>query len=77
MANGVTGKGEGFTSLDPATGEPVWEGAAASPADVDDAMSAARAAFPSWCETPLDQRDCDPLSAIAILSKAMPKCSRG
>ncbi len=39
------GRGPPLRSLDPATGEPVWEGATASPADCADAVAAARAAF--------------------------------
>ncbi|MFW6413365.1 MAG: succinylglutamate-semialdehyde dehydrogenase, partial [Oceanicaulis sp.] len=37
-----------FTSKDPATGETVWEGAAAGPDDVRAAFDAARKAFAGW-----------------------------
>jgi len=42
------GSGSGFQSLNPADDSPVWDGKAASPADVDAAFAAARAAFPAW-----------------------------
>ena len=37
--------GESFSSIDPATGEIVWEGAAATADDIAQAVAAARAAF--------------------------------
>ncbi len=37
-----------LVSRDPATGAVVWRGQAATPADCDRAMAAARAAFPGW-----------------------------
>ena len=45
-----------FTSTNPATGETVWEGAAASPADTAAAVEAARAAFPDWADRPRQDR---------------------
>ncbi|WP_295464101.1 succinylglutamate-semialdehyde dehydrogenase [uncultured Pseudomonas sp.] len=42
------GQGETFTSLDPYAGAVLWEGAAASAVDVDQAIAAARLAFPAW-----------------------------
>lgn len=50
------GAGAEFSSLDPATGETVWSGAAAARSDVNDAVSAARAAFQKWALTPLGER---------------------
>ncbi|MBZ6377337.1 succinylglutamate-semialdehyde dehydrogenase [Pacificimonas flava] len=45
-------------SIDPATGEEVWRGPAASEADVDAAVAKARAAQPAWERTPsADRRD--------------------
>ena len=41
------------TSIDPCTGEIVWQGPAGDPAA---AVAAARAAFPGWSATPLDDR---------------------
>lgn len=43
-----TGGGADFVSLDPATTDAVWEGNAASAADVQRAMDAARKAFAGW-----------------------------
>jgi len=43
-------------SIDPATGETVWEGAAASPAEVQAAADRARAAFPDWADRPRQDR---------------------
>jgi succinylglutamic semialdehyde dehydrogenase len=45
-----------FTSIDPATGETVWEGPAASPAEVQAAAERARAAFPDWADRPRQDR---------------------
>ena len=45
-----------FASTDPATGETVWEGDAASPAQVQAAADAARAAFPDWADRPRSDR---------------------
>ena len=43
-------------SIDPATGEAVWQGEAANPAQVNTAVARARAAFPGWADLPLDRR---------------------
>ena len=45
-----------FRSLDPATGTPVWEGAAATPQDCAAAVARARAALPGWRNAPLADR---------------------
>lgn len=45
-----------FSSHDPASGDKVWEGRAATADDVAEAMAAARLAFPAWSRLPLDQR---------------------
>ncbi len=50
------GEGEAFASHDPATGEKVWEGRAASGDDVAEAMAAGRLAFPGWSRRPLQER---------------------
>jgi succinylglutamic semialdehyde dehydrogenase len=50
------GEGERFASHDPATGDTVWEGRAATPDDVAEAMAAARLAFPSWSKRPVEER---------------------
>jgi succinylglutamic semialdehyde dehydrogenase len=50
------GAGARFESTDPATGETVWAGNAASTSDIADAFNAARAAFSGWAERPLAER---------------------
>ena len=45
-----------FKSIDPASGETVWEGAAASSAEVQAATDRARAAFPDWADRPRQDR---------------------
>ena len=51
-----SGGGGNIVSIDPASGETVWTGNAASVEDVDAAFMAARAAFPGWARTPLADR---------------------
>lgn len=50
------GAGPALTSIDPAEGQPVWTGAEASPGQVAEAVSAARAAFPAWAALPRQAR---------------------
>lgn len=45
-----------FRSIDPATGETIWEGLALETADCQAAIARARGAFPSWASSPLDER---------------------
>jgi succinylglutamic semialdehyde dehydrogenase len=45
-----------FTAYDPATGEPVWSGAAATQRDVDAAIAAARTAFEPWGDLSVPER---------------------
>lgn len=45
-----------FRSINPATGETLWEGPAFEAADCQAAVARARHAFPSWASTPLDER---------------------
>jgi len=52
----LTGQGELFYSLNPATGEPVWEGEAANAEQVDAAVSAARLAANQWAFLGFDAR---------------------
>lgn len=52
----VQGEGERFSSIDPASGVVVWQGAAAGHDQVDSAFQAARRAFPGWARTPLSER---------------------
>lgn len=50
------GNGDLFHSSNPATGKIIWEGNAASPAEVDAAVMAARRAFPKWDALGFDKR---------------------
>lgn len=52
----ISGTGPELQSTDPATGEIVWAGKSASPADVSEAYKAARGAFLGWARTPLSER---------------------
>ncbi|MDF2185068.1 succinylglutamate-semialdehyde dehydrogenase [Grimontia hollisae] len=52
----VTGEGEAFDSLNPFNSETIWSGKAATPAQVDTAVSAARKAFVKWKNTPFSER---------------------
>lgn len=52
----VEGDGAPFDSIDPATGEPIWHGSAATQSQVDAAVHAARKAFSSWSNLSLDER---------------------
>jgi succinylglutamic semialdehyde dehydrogenase len=45
-----------FASFDPATGETLWEGAAASADECARAVADARAAFPAWASRPDEER---------------------
>jgi succinylglutamic semialdehyde dehydrogenase len=45
-----------LTSIDPATGLPVWEGEASTPAEVAGAVARARTAFPDWADRPRQDR---------------------
>jgi len=45
-----------FSSINPSTGEPVWSGPAASPSEVDAAVSSARAALRPWARRPASER---------------------
>ncbi|NWL78978.1 succinylglutamate-semialdehyde dehydrogenase [Pseudomonas taiwanensis] len=50
------GQGEAFDSLNPVTQSVVWSGQGASAVQVDEAVKAARAAFPAWARRPLEER---------------------
>ncbi len=50
------GEGATLESLDPVSQAVVWSGCAASAAQVDAAVAAARAAFPAWARRPLEER---------------------
>lgn len=40
----------------PATSEKLWDVPVATKSDLDDAVNAARSAFPSWSKTPIEER---------------------
>lgn len=63
------GEGEAFASHDPASGEKVWEGRAASEDDVAEAMAAARLAFPGWSRRLLQER----VDVVRAFGKAIEK----
>jgi succinylglutamic semialdehyde dehydrogenase len=50
------GGGQTIRSVNPATGETVWEAPAVDRAQLDRAIAAARAALPSWIDTPIERR---------------------
>ncbi len=50
------GEGARFESINPATGEPVWEGHAASERQVSIAVASARDAFTDWSARSVDER---------------------
>jgi succinylglutamic semialdehyde dehydrogenase len=52
----ITGDGEPLQSHDPATGDVVWTGRAATAAEVGAAVAAARHAFDGWAMTSLEER---------------------
>ncbi|WP_293760036.1 succinylglutamate-semialdehyde dehydrogenase [uncultured Aquitalea sp.] len=52
----LDGEGEALQKHNPADSSVIWQGAAASPAQVDAAVAAARAAFRGWARTAFDER---------------------
>jgi len=56
--NGVwrSGEGEALTSIDPATGQPCWQGTAATASEARDAVAAARSNVARWAQTPIADR---------------------
>jgi len=52
----IGGEGKPFVSRDPATEDILWEGRAATAAEVGQAVQAARRAFPRWARTDLSRR---------------------
>jgi acyl-CoA reductase-like NAD-dependent aldehyde dehydrogenase len=47
---------EFYHGINPATSEKLWPVPVATEQDVDDAVKAARKAFPAWRDTPIDER---------------------
>ncbi|MBM7059623.1 succinylglutamate-semialdehyde dehydrogenase [Pseudomonas sp. UL073] len=58
----LDGQGEALESLNPVTQAVIWNGRAASAAQVAAAVASARSAFPAWARRPLEER-------IAILER--------
>ncbi|WP_355661267.1 succinylglutamate-semialdehyde dehydrogenase [Halomonas salifodinae] len=52
----VDGDAEALAKTDPVSGQTLWTGHCASPAQVEAAVAAARAAFPAWAKTPFAER---------------------
>lgn len=50
------GEAERFTKTDPVSGELLWQATAASAEQVEDAVAAARRAFPAWARMPFTER---------------------
>jgi len=51
-----TGQGQQIQSLNPYSGQVIWQGAAASSEQIEQAVQAARKAFPAWAALPLEAR---------------------
>jgi succinylglutamic semialdehyde dehydrogenase len=52
----ISGEGDSFHSLNPATGETVWSGCNATEPDVKSAVGAAHAALEAWADLALEER---------------------
>ncbi len=52
----VSGQGAAFESLNPAQGNSIWQGNSASASQVNDALLAARRAFPAWAAAGFEAR---------------------
>jgi len=50
------GSGAVFASINPATGETIWQGHAANANDIEEAVHAARFALPRWSQSSLEER---------------------
>ena len=72
----VAGEAGGFASVDPATDGVVWEGAAASGAQVAAAVAAARAAFHPWADLPREERVAAMRRYQAALKEAQPEFAK-
>ena len=65
----LRGNGDAFTKADPVSGEPLWQGNAASVAQVSAACAAARAAFPHWARLPFTARQAGVETFAALLEQ--------
>ncbi|MGP9499393.1 MULTISPECIES: succinylglutamate-semialdehyde dehydrogenase [unclassified Halomonas] len=52
----VNGAAASFSKFDPVSGGLLWQGASASDTQVEEAVAAARKAFPEWAKTPFSER---------------------
>jgi succinylglutamic semialdehyde dehydrogenase len=52
----TAGLGHEIFSKNPAKNQVIWQGKTASPAQVGEAVMAARAAFETWSNTPIEDR---------------------
>lgn len=52
----VSGSGKDFESINPATGNSIWHGKAATALEINEAVIAARKAFPAWAKLDFDDR---------------------
>ncbi len=57
-AEWISGDGEGFESENPASGEILWQGKAASTEQIELAIAAARLALPDWASLGVAARNC-------------------
>ena len=71
--NIVDGKQRGsdkiHRGINPATGQELWDVPIGSEKDLDDAVAAAKKAFPAWRDTPIEQRK-ELLAKLTELYKA-------
>ena len=58
----LAGQGHTFQSIDPSDASIVWQATTATAEQVDSAVTAARAAFPTWANRPIEER-------LAIIDK--------
>lgn len=65
----LAGAGESFSKSDPVNGELLWQGKAASTAQVTSAVSAARSAFPAWARRPFAERQAMAEKFATLLEK--------
>ena len=63
------GAGPEFSSGAPSSGEVMWRGKSAAAGDVDQAVAAARAAFPAWADLPFAEREKLVRGFAALLEK--------
>lgn len=65
-----------LTSIDPATGQVVWEGAVSTAAEVAAAVARAREAFPDWADRPRQDRIAAMQRYQQVLKRRTPEMAR-